>query len=302
MRARLGTRGSALALAQAAAAAGAVAAAGLECEIVSIRTHGDRHPDRPASLLGIGAFVKELEGALIDRRIDLAVHSAKDLPGGETAGVTMAAFLPREDPLDVIVTRSGCGLLALPADATVGTDSPRRRAFLLAARPDLRVASIRGNVGTRLRKLESGEVDAIVLAAAGLARLGLRMSTCERLDPSVMLPAVGQGAVVIQCRVEDSALLDLLGAVDHHATRTAVVAERSLLEALGGGCQRPIAALAICGPGALEIEGAVLDPDGTCVVRDSASGPTDDPRGLGAQLAGSLVAQGAGRLLEGATR
>ncbi len=302
MRAYLGTRGSALALAQADAAARAAGGAGVLCEIIPVRTHGDRHPDRPSSELGIGAFVKELEGALIERRIDLAVHSAKDLPGETTPGVRMAAFLPREDPFDVLVTRDGCGLEALPAGATVGTDSPRRKAFVLAARPDLVVTGMRGNVDTRLRKLDRGEVDALILAAAGLARLGLLSRSHRRIDRSLMLPAVGQGAVVIQCREGDNALIDRFSTVDHHPTRTAVVAERSMLEALGGGCQRPIAALAAYGPGEIEIEGAVLDPVGTRVLRESASGPADDPRGLGARLAEILLARGAALLLEGARR
>ncbi|MCL6553734.1 MAG: hydroxymethylbilane synthase, partial [Firmicutes bacterium] len=200
---RVGTRGSALALAMTAKVLAALREVGLDGEPVTIRTRGDAHPDRPTRALGPGAFVKELEDALADGRIDLAVHSAKDLHSQTTPGLVVAAFLAREDPRDALVTQNGLGLHALPPGARVGTDSPRRRAFLLAVRADLDVRGIRGNVDTRLRKLDAGEVDALVLAVAGLQRLGLADRIAEVLEPDVMLPAVGQGVVAIQARATD---------------------------------------------------------------------------------------------------
>ncbi|MDR7417986.1 MAG: hydroxymethylbilane synthase [Armatimonadota bacterium] len=294
---RVGTRGSALALAQAGLVTARLAHLGLQSEIVTIRTPGDRHPRQPTVALGVGAFVKDLEIALRDGRIDLAVHSAKDLPSTGSDGLVLAAFLEREDPRDVLVTRDRSGLDALPAGAVVGTDSPRRRAFLLAARRDLTVTGMRGNVDTRLRKLAAGTVDALVLAAAGLARLGLADRAAERLAPSVMLPAVGQGAVVVQTCVDAVDLGQRLRRIDHVPTRVAVEAERAFLAALGGGCQRPIAALGTCADDRLSLDGAVLDPAGTQVIRAKIDGPCDDAEGMGRTLAARLLALGAERLL-----
>jgi hydroxymethylbilane synthase len=294
---RVGTRGSTLALAQTALVTSALERLGMTCEVVPIRTQGDRHPNHPTLALGVGAFVKDLESALLDGRIDVAVHSAKDLPSGLTEGVALAAFLPREDPRDVLVTRDGSGLRTLAPGAMVGTDSPRRRAFLLAARPDLVVCGIRGNVDTRLRKLEAGQVDGLLLAAAGLVRLGLGHRVAEYLDPAIMVPAVGQGAVIAQARVDAESLCERLAAADHAATRAAVEAERAFLAALGGGCQRPIAALGTCDGDRLLLDGAVLDPAGTQIVRDRAEGPAQAPAPLGTQLAARLLAKGAARLL-----
>jgi hydroxymethylbilane synthase len=295
--ARVGTRGSALALAQTAAVIAALERAGTAAEVVTIRTSGDRNPARPAAALGIGAFVKELETALLEGRIDLAVHSAKDLPGAATDGLVLGAFLPRDDPLDVLVTHDGTRLGALPAGSVIGTGSPRRRAFLLAARPDLTVSGMRGNVDTRLRKLGAGEVQGLVLAAAGLARLGLSDRVTERLDPSVMLPAVGQGAVVLQVRADAQGMRELIAALDDAPTRAAVEAERAVLAGLGGGCLRPIAALAHCRDGSLSLDGAVLDPNGERVVRARIDGPLSAASGLGGTLAARLLAMGADQLL-----
>lgn len=297
MNVRVGTRGSPLALAQTGLVTAALERLGMACEAVTITTEGDRHPTHPTMALGVGAFVKDLEAALLDGRIDLAVHSAKDLPGEATDGVVMAAFLPRDDPGDVLITRDGAGLRTLAAGAVVGTDSPRRQAFLLAARPDLVMRGIRGNINTRLRKLLAGEVDALVLAAAGLTRLGLNDRAVERLDVSVMLPAAGQGAIVVQTRTDAEDLRRRLAALDHTPTRAAVEAEWAFLAALGGGCQRPIAALATSEGDRLALDGAVLDPNGTQVMRDRLDGPISDPAGLGAALAARLLAMGAERLL-----
>lgn len=296
---RVGTRGSPLAMAQAALVTAALDGAGVRCETIPIRTQGDRHPDHPTVALGVGAFVKDLEAALLDGRIDLAVHSAKDLPSDVTEGLVLAAFLRREDPRDVLVTRDGAGLRAMAPHSVVGTESPRRKAFVLAARPDLDVRGVRGNVDTRLRKLEAGEVDGLVLAAAGLARLGLSSRASESLDPSVMLPAVGQGALVAQTRAGDGTLRARLAAIDHLPTRATVEAERAFLAALGGGCLRPIAALGTCTGERLVLEGAVLDPTGGRIVRDAAEGETSRPDVLGVRLAVRLRALGAEDLLVG---
>lgn len=283
-------------MAQAALATAALEGIGLSADLLTIRTAGDRHPTQPTMALGVGAFVKDLEVALLERRIDLAVHSAKDLPGAMPDELTLAAFLTRGDPRDAVVTRDGAALAALPAGAIVGTDSPRRRAFLLAARPDLIVHGIRGNVDTRLRKLADGEVDALLLAAAGLDRLGAKVPR-EWLDPRVMLPAVGQGAIVVQARRDAVALCERLAAIDHRPTRSAVAAERAFLAALGGGCQRPVAALAVCEDERLILDGAVLDPTGSRVLRDHVDGPAASPADVGTGLAARLLAMGAGRLL-----
>lgn len=302
MKLRIGTRGSALARAQTATVAAALEGWGVSCEMVTIRTLGDQHPDRPAVSLGVGAFVREIESALLAGRVDIAVHSAKDLPGEPTPGLMLAAFMPREDPRDALVTRDGIGLRALTPGSIVGTGSPRRRAFLLAAHPSLVVRDLRGNVDTRIRKLEAGEVDALVIAAAGLERLGLAHRAGERLDPKVMLPAVGQGAVVIQCRCDQDRLGERLSSMDHPPTRGAVDAERAFLAALGGGCQRPIAALATTDGTRLVLQGAVLHPAGERIVRDQAEGHTTEPAELGRRLAAGLIELGAGELLAEAVR
>jgi hydroxymethylbilane synthase len=295
-RVRVGTRGSALALAMTAQVTAALRPLGLEAEPVVIRTRGDAHPDRPTRALGPGAFVKELEDALADGRIDLAVHSAKDLHSQTTPGLVVAAFLARDDPRDVLVCRHGHGLHALPPGARIGTDSPRRRAFLLAARPDLDVRGIRGNVDTRLAKLDAGQVDALVLAAAGLRRLGLTDRITEVLDPRVVLPAVGQGAVAIQARAGDP-LAARLAALDHVATRRAVEAERAFVAALGGSCQTAVAALGVCGADLLTLDGAVLAPDGRGVLHDRIAGPPADAAALGDALGRRLLARGARALM-----
>jgi hydroxymethylbilane synthase len=271
--------------------------AGIAAELVIVHAAGDRHPDRPTAALGVGAFVKDLEIALLDRCIDVAVHSAKDLPTASPSGLTLGAFLPRGDPRDALVTRDGTGLASLPAGAVIGTDSPRRRAFLLAARPDLAVGGMRGNVDTRLRKLAEGQVDGLLVAASGLARLGLDHRAAERLDPAVMLPAVGQGAIVAQVLSDAFDLRARLAAVDHLPTRAEVEAERAFLAALGGGCQRPIAALGRCDGRRLVLDGAVLDASGTRIVRERVEGDAASPSEAGAALARRLLALGADRLL-----
>jgi hydroxymethylbilane synthase len=294
---RIGTRGSALALAQAGLVAAALTRVGIATETVIVRTHGDEHPDRPTRLLGLGAFVAEIENALRDLRIDIAVHSAKDLPSPGTSGLVLAAFLPREDPADALVTRAGARLRDLAAGALIGTESPRRRAFVLAARPDLVVGEIRGNVDTRLRKLDAGDVDGLVVAAAGLLRLGLHDRIVERFDPTVMLPAAGQGAIVAQTRVGDQQSLEAARAIDDAATRAAVESERAFLTAMGGGCQRPIGAWARCDGARLVIEGAVADADGRRIIRAQVETTTSQPERAGRALAERMRTLGADALL-----
>lgn len=294
---RIGTRGSPLALIQTGLVTTALEGLGLRCEVVTLRPLGDRDKHSPMRALGPGAFVKDLEVALADGRVDLAVYSAKDLHSETTAGLAFAAFLPREDPLDVLITLNRRDLRTLEAGASVGTSSPRRRAFLLAARPDLVVQGIRGNVDTRLHKLETGEVAALVLAAAGLARLGLSDRAVERLDPAVMLPAVGQGAIAVQARADAHDLRSRLSHIDHVPTRRAVEAERAFVAVLGGNCETAIAALGTVEGNRLMLEGAVLDPDGTRIVRDRAEGPPALASEVGRELGTRLLAMGAQSLL-----
>lgn len=290
---RLGTRASALARAQTGLVADRLVRQGWEVELVEIRTSGDR---REQSLpLARGAFVKELEAALLDGRIDLAVHSAKDLPTDETPGVLLAALPPRGDPRDALVTRDRVILQDLPEGARVGTESPRRRAFLLLERPDLEVVSIRGNVDTRLARLEADACDALVLAKAGLDRLGETDRIAEVLDPERMLPAVGQGALAVQARAGDP-WLDGLASLDDPGTRHAVAAERAFLKAMGGGCRAPFAAHARLEAGEFVVRGAALDPDGREIVRDTTRGPLESAVDLGRSLAASLMERGAAAL------
>lgn len=296
---RVGTRGSPLALAQTAQAVAALERLGMRCEIVTIRTHGDRHPESPTSALGVGAFVKDIEAALATGQIDVAVHSAKDLHSEDAGGVVIVAVLPRDDALDVLVSRDSATISSMPTGAVVGTGSPRRRAFLLAARPDLLVRGIRGNVDTRLRKLDAGEVDGLVLAAAGLHRLGIGNRSVQRLDPSIMLPAIGQGVIALQVTAGDQALRDQLAALDDPATRAAYEGERAFVKALGGNCQTAIAALGICAEERLTLEGAVLDPEGTRVVRDRVTGAAEHADEVGRTLGSRLLHMGAQRLLAG---
>jgi hydroxymethylbilane synthase len=256
---RLGTRGSALALAQSGAIADALRALGAAVETVTIRTAGDNRA--PNTVWGEGAFVTALEAALLDGRIDVAVHSAKDVPTDQDPRLRIAAFPPREDPRDALVAADpGLTLDTLPRGARIGTDSPRRVAFLLARRPDLRPLPLHGNVDTRLRRLAEGEADALVLAVAGLTRLGLAGRITQTLPADVLPPAPGQGALAVQCRADDSVARPLVEQLDDPATRAAVEAERALLAASGGGCRAPLGALGTVRDGTLELLVGAADP------------------------------------------
>lgn len=295
---RLGTRASALALAQAAAAAQRLRAVGVEVELVPMRSEGDRRAEaRLADLGGKGLFVRDLESALLAGRIDAAVHSLKDLPAEQPAGLELAAFLEREDPRDVLVTRAGRGLESLAAGAVVGTASLRRRALLLACRPDLRVVSIRGNVDTRLARLARGDWDAIVLAAAGLRRLGLAPESAEALSPERFVPAVGQGVLTIETRIDDRRVRDVVAALDHRATRLCARAERAYLRRLGATCATPMAAHAVLdggpGGGRLTLRAVVASEDGRRVLRAEAAGLPENADAIGRGLAETLLERGA---------
>ncbi len=291
---RLGTRGSALALAQAAIVRDRLVALGVDVEIVTIRTEGDRLVDTHlADVGGKGLFVKEIETALLEKRIDVAVHSLKDLPAEVPPGLVLAAYPTREDPRDVLVARTAGGLAGLREGATVGTSSPRRRALLLAARPDLRVEALRGNVDTRLRKLAAGDWDAIVLAAAGLSRLGLEVAHVTPLDPDVFIPAVGQGIMAIETREADPVTLRSIAPIDDGDARACASAERAYLGRLGASCVTPMAAHATIRGARLSIVGVVLSEDGRRMLRDSTSGSSRDAAALGSALADTLLARGA---------
>lgn len=302
----VGTRGSTLALRQSEAVVFALRRSwpDLEVTIETIQTTADRFPDHGFERLpGIGFFVKELEVALLEGRIDVAVHSMKDLPAAEGDGLRIAATPEREDPRDALVSRDGRGLLVLPRGARVGTSSPRRTAFLRAARADLTVVPIRGNVETRLRKLDVGDFDAVCLAWAGLRRIGLETRVTEVLPVDVMLPAPGQGALGVQVRDGDAAA-DLAGVLDHAATRAAVDAERAILHRLQGGCRLPVGAYAVLEGTTLVLNGAVVAPDGSASLRGRKVGPSTEAAQMGRELADELLARGAGTMLpvEGAPR
>jgi hydroxymethylbilane synthase len=297
-RLRIGTRGSRLALAQTELVRLAPAKGHREpsapgvLEIVTVRTTGDRVTDRPlAELGGKGLFCKEIEAALLARRIDLAVHSMKDLPTWLPDGLTIGAVLERADPRDVLIARPPAPIAELPKAAVIGTSSVRRKAQLLARRSDLRVVDFRGNVDSRLRKLAAGEVDATLLALAGLRRLGIDDAGMVVLTPAEMLPAVGQGAIGIECRADDAASLALLAAIDHPASAACVRAERALLAALDGSCHTPIAGHAEIAAGRLHLRALVARPDGSACLRAERAGLSRDAERLGEDAGAELRAR-----------
>jgi hydroxymethylbilane synthase len=309
---RLGTRGSTLAMAQSGLVADAIrAATGRLVELVEVVTPGDRS-HAPVNRLGVGVFVSALRDALLAGDIDLAVHSYKDLPTAPADGLVLPAVPERADPRDALVSRTGATLAELPAGARIGTGAPRRIAQLLAYRPDVTCVPIRGNVDTRLRKAASGELDAVVVAAAGVARLGRTAELTELLDPEVVLPAPAQGALAVECRAADTALVAELAALDHPATRAAVVAERALLRRLEAGCSAPVAAYATVtvadpatGPahqseGTVFLRGAALAVDGSTSIRRAGTGTLADAESVGRRLAAELLDAGADSLLESA--
>jgi len=298
MKLRLGTRGSALAKTQSELVADWLRARGSDVETILIRTTGDRLSELEQPIEGKGIFTKELDEALLDGRIDLAVHSMKDLPSEIPAGLEIAAVPEREDPRDVLVARGGLSLSALPSGALVGTGSPRRAGQIRALRPDLACAEARGNVDTRLRKLHEGAWDAIVLARAGLRRLGRDAEATQVLEVDEMIPAVAQGALALTTRRDEP--LEPIRALDHAATRTAVRCERRILRDLEGGCRAPVAAYAAIDGETLRIAAAVMSLDGTTVIRVDRDGPADEPEAVGAEVARGLLARGAAALVAAA--
>jgi len=309
---RIGTRGSALALWQANFIAEALRRLhGVETELIRIRTSGDRMQSAPVAQIneqigaesgGKGIFIKELEEALLAGEVDLAVHSMKDVPTEIPDGLGFAAITRREDPRDCLISRTGRALKFQPAGARIGTSSLRRQAQIRHFRPDLDVVDLRGNVDTRLRKLDAGEFDAIVLAIAGVNRLGASNRVTQVLDTETMLPAVGQGALGIEVRVHDPHTAKLVGSLDDFETRTCLNAERALLRELQGGCQVPLGALARLANGEVHLEAAVFSADGREFVRRDIRAPEHEARAAGERLAQILIEAGADRILRLAGR
>jgi hydroxymethylbilane synthase len=297
VRIRIGSRGSALALWQAGHVKARLEALGHEVEIRAIVTTGDRLTDRRLEIVGgKGAFLKEIEEAMLADTVDLAVHSLKDVPVVLPAGLTLCATLERADPRDALLSSGGAGIRELPRGARMGTTSLRRRCQLMSLRPDLAVEDLRGNVDTRIRRLREGRYDAIVLALAGLIRLGREAEAAEVLETDVLLPAPGQGAIVLECRARDTATAAAVAPLDHAPTAGAVAAERAFLAVLGGGCNVPLGAHAFWADGGvLQLAGLVGDPDGRTVIRGAGRGT--DPLALGRSVAEDLRARGAAGLL-----
>jgi hydroxymethylbilane synthase len=314
----IGTRGSPLALWQAKHVADRLRAVlpGLTVTLETIRTTGDKILDVPLAQVGGKAlFVKEIEEALLDRRVDLAVHSMKDVPTDLPVGLAIPAVTEREDPLDVLISRTGAKLKDLPSGARVGTSSLRRQAQLLHHRPDLAILGLRGNLHTRLRKLQSEGLDAIVLAAAGVKRLGWTDRITEFLSPDICLPAIGQGALGIECRVpraepasssgetsREPRALQIVKVLDHPETHAAVLAERAFLRRLEGGCQVPFAAHAEVAGGRLLLRGLVASPDGAHLLRGERRGAQDEAEATGIALAEDLLSRGAAEILQAILR
>ncbi|HWX55475.1 MAG TPA: hydroxymethylbilane synthase [Verrucomicrobiae bacterium] len=296
-RLRIGSRGSRLALWQANHVAGLLRAQGHTVEIEIIKTTGDKITDVALAKVGTkGMFTKEIEEALAEKRVDLAVHSLKDVPTELQPEFELAVIMKREDPRDAFVSPEYSSLEDLPRNARVGTSSLRRQCQLKALRPGLEILSLRGNVDTRIKKLEAGEYAAIILAAAGVGRLGLDQHVRQIISPETMCPAAGQGALAIETRRTDTQTRDLLAFMDDVDTRNAIECERALLAALGGGCQVPIGAYAQRQNGALHLISMVGSPDGSEVLREQTQG--GDPQQLGRETAQKLLARGADRILQ----
>jgi hydroxymethylbilane synthase len=292
---RLGTRKSPMAMAQSLRVAQAITRlTGRAVELVGISTYGDASAAQLAQIGGTGVFVSGLRAALLAGETDLAVHSLKDLPVAPAPGILLAAVPPRDDPSDALAARGGAKLADLPPGARIGTGSPRRAAQLLMLRRDLVPVPVRGNAGTRLAKVSGGELDAVVLAYAGLARIGRLDAVTQIFGPDEMLPAPGQGALAVECRADRADLASLLTCVDDPASRAATTAERSLLAALQAGCLAPVGAYA-AGTNAVRLDGVVVAADGGTSLRGSAGGPAAEAERLGREVAADLLRRGAGR-------
>jgi hydroxymethylbilane synthase len=296
---RIGTRGSTLALAQSGQVRRLLPGGEAAHEIQVIETSGDRNPQASLRRIGgKGVFTKEIEQELLEGRVDIAVHSLKDLPTEETPGLILGALLKREDPRDALVARDRLTFESLPSGAKVGTSSLRRQSQLLARRPDLAVSDLRGNVPTRIAKVTGGQLDAVVVAAAGLARLGLTHEATEFLDEGWMLPAPGQGTLALQIREGDAKVLEALRGLDDAVSRAEATAERALLTGLGGGCLVPVGGRGLVRNGRLLLSAFVGHPSGRPSVRSSLEGPLQDASDLGFRLASKLLLEGAKEILD----
>jgi len=295
---RLGTRKSPMAMAQSGLVAEAITArTGYRVELIGVTTHGDVSKAQLAQIGGTGVFVGALRDRLLGGEVDLAVHSLKDLPTGQPEDIIVAAVPRRDDPRDALVTREGAKLADLAAGAAIGTGSPRRAAQLMLLRKDIRCVPIRGNADTRLAKVGTGELDAVVLAAAGLARIGRLDAASQVFEPDDMLPAPGQGALAVECRARDPHLAELLSAVDDPLSRAAVTAERAVLASLEAGCSAPIGAYAAGTAEHLHLEAAVIAADGGRVLREHGDGSPSGAGRLGREVAARLLRGGAGSLM-----
>ena len=272
---------------------------GLQVELLTMSTQGDRILDSPlAKIGGKGLFVKELEQGMLEGRADIAVHSMKDVPAELPEGLCIGAILEREDPQDAFVSNRYASIDELPDGARVGTSSLRRQCQLRARRPDLKILDLRGNVGTRLGKLDADDYDAIVLACAGLKRLGMASRITAALPPGVMLPAIAQGVVGIECRCDDVAVRNLIAPLNHSVTLLRTQAERAMNATLAGGCQAPVAGYAVIGSSGIELRGLVGRPDGSEIIRAEISGPATTAEALGTALADTLLARGGRQILD----
>ena len=296
----VGTRGSDLAMAQAGWVVERLKTAWPQhtFTIRTVKTSGDRFTDAPIPTIGTGVFTREIEQALLNRTLDIAVHSLKDLPTTQPEGLAVAAVLEREDPFDALVSGDGRKLADLPEGARIGTGSIRRAAQLLAWRPDFEIVSMRGNVPTRLKKLESMNLDAIVLAAAGLKRLGKEEAITEIIQADIMLPAAAQGIVGIEARVRDNDIIEILRPLENDEARAEALAERQLLDLLGGGCHAPIGTLARAKEDRMELKAIVASPDGTSAIRADATGDSKDWRDVTWRVARELKSGGAEDILK----
>jgi hydroxymethylbilane synthase len=294
---RLGTRRSPMAMTQSGQVADAITRlTGYEVELVGITSRGDLSSAAISQIGGTGVFVSALRAAVLAGEVDFAVHSLKDLPTGPAAGITLAAVPARDDPRDALVSAGGGKLADLPLGARIGTGSPRRAAQLLLLRPDLHPVPVRGNAGTRLAKLESGDLEALVLGHAGLSRIGRLDAVTQVFEPDEMLPMAGQGALAVECRSSREDLVALLACVDDPHSRAATTAERSMLGALQAGCVAPVGAYA-AGTDVLRLHGLVVAADGGMALRGSASGPPELAEAIGRQVADELLSRGAGRYM-----
>jgi hydroxymethylbilane synthase len=299
MKLIVGTRGSALALWQARHVAAAIEKANskISVELMTIKTQGDKILDTPlAQIGGKGLFTKEIEEALIERKVDLAVHSMKDLPTELPVGLELASVMEREDPRDVFISKDHRGLEELESGARIGTSSLRRKAFLLNRFPYLKVISIRGNVDTRLKKIESENLAGVMLAAAGIIRMGFGDRVTAFVEPDFMIPAIGQGALAIETRADDQLVKDAVAVLNHNETAQCVQVERAFLRRMGGGCQVPMAAHCVVDGDRLKVIAGVVHPDGTPCLREAMTGPKGDPS-TGVKLADIMIERGADTIL-----